>query len=441
MMRGHGWCILLGISLLAGCGGSGSGGSGSSGNISAANSSPSASNVVALSVDSGPAAANGGTFNIPYVSVTICQAGTSNCAAIDHVLVDTGSTGLRLFASALAAANLSLPVMTDPLDSSNTIGECLPFIDGYTWGPVATATVEIGGEAASGISINIVDDNGSYTPSVPEACTSLTTNKSLNSVAEFWANGVLGVGLHAQDCGAACAECALSGGGCTSSNDVYYSCNASSNTCTSVSVALAQQVLNPVSVFASDNNGVILQFPALTSTGALSAQGTLTFGIGTQSNNALGNAVVLSTDDLGYFTTTFNGQALGSSFIDSGSNAFFFDDSSLTACSDSGTPPKPPYFYCPASTQDLSAVNEGHDAYGNPTGASSTVSFQIADLNAIARTHYAIADAGGSGASSTGTDTLNDDFDFGLSFFYGRRVYTAIEGTLAGNATGPFYAY
>jgi hypothetical protein len=434
MMKGHGWSVLLGICLLAGCGGGGS-------SSTASSSSPSASNVVTLNVDAGPAAAKGGTFNIPYVSVTICQPGTSTCATIDHVLVDTGSSGLRIFASALAAANLTLPDMTDPLDSSNTIGECLPFIDGYTWGPVATAKVQIGGETASSISINILDDNGSYTPSVPKGCTSRTSNTPLDSVASFFANGVLGVGLHVQDCGPSCSDCALLGGGCTSNNDDYYSCNASSNTCLSTSVALTQQVVNPVSLFATDNNGVILELPSVAINGVTGAQGTLTFGIGTQTNNGLGSATVLTADESGFFTTTFNGQALDSSFIDSGSNAFFFDDSSLTACPGSGTPPKLPYFYCPTSTQDLSAVNEGHDASGNPTGANSTVSFQIADLNSIASSHYAIADAGGSGASSPGSDMLNNDFDFGLTFFYGRRVYTAIEGTVIGSATGPFYAY
>ena len=340
MMRGLGWSILLGVSLLAGCGGGSSGSS-----IRAASSgAQGADNVVTLSVDSGPAAANGAPFNIPYASVTICQPGTTTCATIDHLLVDTGSTGLRIFASALAAVNLTLPDMTDPLDNANTIAECLPFIDGYTWGPLATAKVQIGGEAASSISINVINDNGSYTPGVPRACTSLTTDRSLNSVADFAANGVLGVGLRTQDCGAACADCALSGGGCSSSNDVYYSCNASSNTCISTSVALAQQVVNPVSAFATDNNGVIVQLPSVGVAGSANAQGTLTFGIGTQSNNALGSAVVLTTDNFGFFTTTFNGQALSSSFIDSGSNAFFFNDSSLPPCVGGGEASR---FYCP----------------------------------------------------------------------------------------------
>jgi hypothetical protein len=32
-------------------------------------------------------------------------------------------------------------------------------------------------------------------------------------------------------------------------------------------------------------------------------------------------------------------------------------------------------------------------------------------------------------------------FDFGLPFFFGKNVYTAIEGRTAGNVVGPYYAF
>jgi len=422
MTRRYSLSLLLAAFMLTGCGG-GSGGSSFSASGSGAGSSSgaSATNVAALTVGPGPAGTNGGTFNIPYASVTICQPGTSTCATINNLLVDTGSSGIRVLASAVAAAGLTLPDMIDPSDSSNTIGECLPFVDGYTWGPLATATIQIAGETASSASINIIDDNGTYNPSVPTACTTLSTNTSLNSITAFNANGVLGVGIFAQDCGTGCSDCAMEGG-CTSQNDVYYSCNATSNTCASTPVALTLQVGNPVIAFATDNNGVILDLPAIAASGAPSASGSLIFGIGTQSNNSLGSATVLTTDGNGYFTSTFNDQTLGSSFIDSGSNALYFPDSSLPLC---GSSAPENGFYCPASV---------------PIGVTSTVSFQIANLNAIGA-DYAIDDVGGTPVGSTGTDALSDDFDFGLPFFYGRRVFTAVEGTTAGGNTGPFYAY
>jgi hypothetical protein len=32
-------------------------------------------------------------------------------------------------------------------------------------------------------------------------------------------------------------------------------------------------------------------------------------------------------------------------------------------------------------------------------------------------------------------------FDFGLPYFYGRNVFTAIEGMSAAGTPGPYYAY
>ena len=35
----------------------------------------------------------------------------------------------------------------------------------------------------------------------------------------------------------------------------------------------------------------------------------------------------------------------------------------------------------------------------------------------------------------------SNSFDLGLPFFYGRNIYTAIEGRSAGGATGPYFAF
>ena len=398
--------------------------------------------MVAAVVGPGPAAANYGTFNSPYVSLTICQPGTSTCGTIDNVLIDTGSSGLRIFASVLAAAGLNLPVTVDPTDSQNTIAECLSFVDGYVWGAVATGKLQLGGETATNLSINVIDDNNSYAPTVPTACTTQTVNTSLNSVADFQANGVMGVGVYAQDCGEGCATCSLASGGCTSSNDIYYSCNGTSDTCTPTQVALNKQVVNPVTLFATDNNGVILQFPAFpTHGGALTSTGSLIFGIGTQSNNAIGTAFVLAVDGASFFTSTFNSTAYNSSFIDSGSNAYFLTDN-LKTC---GTSAPENEFYCPTTLQTLMAVNQGHLANGILTGTTSPVTFYIGNLNAISDTDFAIDDAGGTAATSSGTSTLSNDVDFGFPFFYGRKVFTAIQdapyGPLGSGPTGPYYAY
>src|SRR5215475_5398074 len=80
---------------LAGCGGGG----GAGGAVSQVSSQNQATNSVNVTVDQ-----KFGFVNAPYVTVTICAPGTGNCATIDHVLVDTGSSGLRLLRSAVPAS-------------------------------------------------------------------------------------------------------------------------------------------------------------------------------------------------------------------------------------------------------------------------------------------------------------------------------------------------
>ena len=57
-------------------------------------------NVMAVSV-AGVHCGGSPYVNEPCVEVTVCEPGTSTCATVDNVLLDTGSYGLRLFAQAL----------------------------------------------------------------------------------------------------------------------------------------------------------------------------------------------------------------------------------------------------------------------------------------------------------------------------------------------------
>src|SRR6185437_10849196 len=62
-------------------------------------------NAISVTVGAGSVCgnySNGGTLNQPCTSVTICLPGsTTQCQTIPDILVDTGSYGLRVFASAL----------------------------------------------------------------------------------------------------------------------------------------------------------------------------------------------------------------------------------------------------------------------------------------------------------------------------------------------------
>jgi len=354
-------------------------------------------NVATVTVNGGP---NSNYANGLFVSVTVCVPSSSNCKTIPDVLVDTGSSGLRILSSALS---LALPQQNG---SSGPVAECLPFVSGYTWGPVQTADVQISGETAQNVPIQVIDES---TFPVPSNCSS--NGPAMDSLQSLGANGLLGVGLASADCGSWCAQ---SGG---SNPGLYYQCPSSG--CAVASESISQQVTNPVAMFATDNNGVIVELPAVTAPEA-TLSGSLVFGIGTQSNNSMNAATVYTVNDSGNFTTVYKGQSI-SSFLDSGSNGYFFSDSSLTQCGIAQG------FYCPASTQNLSATNQGAN------GASGTVNFSVANAETLFNNgnDFVFGDLAGPG----------QDFDWGLPFFYGRDVYVAIEGTTSPGGTGPFWAY
>lgn len=390
------WMLVM---LLTGCGGGG--GSAPSAPVS---TSITGQNVMQVIVDAGPAGVN--AFNIPYTSVTICMPGSASCQTIDHIIVDTGSTGLRIMASALS---LSLP---QQMSGSANLDECLQFVDGYSWGSVRQADVKLASEATlASLSIQLIGDPA--VPAVPGDC---IIGKSENSVLDFGGNGIIGVGVFQQDCGAACASTAIGG--------TYYACSGLS--CTAVSVPLSAQVQNPVGLLQVDNNGVALTLPSVAATGSTRVIGSLMLGIGTQANNAPGSATVYQLNSNGTLTTTFNSQSYPASVIDSGSNANFFPDSALAVCTGNAAG-----FYCPASTTSLSAINTGAN------NASSTISFSVVNADTLFQNSSYTASSGLGGTAMAGANS----FDWGLPFFFGRTVFTAIEGKSGGGATGPYVAY
>lgn len=406
------------VSVVTACGGGGGGDSSSSSNNSSTTlnggslpASPTqqpiaatAGNTVPITVGPGV----NGVINIPTVSVTLCPPGTtSNCQTINNIQVDTGSFGLRVVSSVLNSSLLNggLPIST--LASGAQLAECATFADGYTWGTVRTATVQIGGETtAGGIPIQIIGDKASSTVPSP-GCGS---GSAENTVSDLGANGILGIGTSPTDCGATCANAA------TAANySNYFACPGGAS-CARTAVPLNQQVANPVANFAADNNGVIVQMPPVSNTGASSVTGTLVFGIGTQSNNALAATQTFATDAYGNMNNSvFNGTTV-QAFFDSGSNAYFFGDNSLALCGSNFAG-----FYCPASAQTRSITLGGLSS----TRASVSIGILSASTLFGNSSNYAFNDlAGQIGGSSS--------FDLGLPFFYGRHVYYGIDQTLSG---------
>ncbi|MGJ7536800.1 MULTISPECIES: DUF3443 family protein [unclassified Variovorax] len=353
--------------------------------------------------------------NLPQVSVQLCAPGTGTCQTIDNVLVDTGSTGVRIAAAALSSSMLAaLPQETV---NSTPLNACEQFLDGYTWGTMRVADITLGPKSATSQPLQIVGDPASGT--VPNACSDNGTLQAENTPADLGTNGIIGVAAFLQDCGSACAQKAIAA--------TYYAC-PSGGQCQNTAVPVAMQSQNVVANFAQDNNGVVLGLPAISSAGQGVTVGTLYFGVATQSNNAMSGATVLQTNPRTLsVSATYKNTSFPDSFLDSGSNFFFLYDSTITQCPQSGNFAG---FYCPASTLDLSA------SFTAAAGAPLSQSFAVASAQSLFTSNPGVVAVNNIAATNSGSGTI----DFGLPFFYGRLVAVLNEGQSALGQPGPFTA-
>ena len=410
---------LLTVCVVAACGG---GGGSSSSSSSASNNSSSSNaatstiaaadtNVLAITVKQGPRA---NLVNPPFVTITVCAPGTGTCDTVNNVIVDTGSVGLRVLASAVPNS-LSALTRIQLSSTSNYLAVCGQFLSGYTWGTGRLADIAMSGESAAGVPIQVIGDASSG--SAPSSCvngssTSYTTASSLGG------NAILGVQGMIQDCGATCVVAPT----------IYYWGCASSTACSSPSttaVPLAQQMTNPVSKFATDNNGVIIELPVISDSGAATATGAMVFGIGTRANNALGGATVVQTDSAFNFKSTYNGTTNTMAFVDTGSSVYYLDDTAIPTCSASGFSG----FFCPTSTVSRS-VTFASNVSGQTGTYSSTVNIANAVDTVGSKSYYAFNDLG---------VQQSNTMDFGLPFFFGKNVFVKME--TAANARNGYLAF
>ncbi len=402
--------LLLVIQAAISCGGGGGGGGGSSAGPTGSGLPSGAailppvvgSNVVPITVN-GSLCSNSAFINKVCVSVTICTPGTAICQTVNDIILDTASYGLRIFRQVLG------PVTpTQVTVPAGAVAECIQFGGGSSdWGPVQIAGVILGNEPAVQVPIQVIDSTFGTRPA---GCANADA-----APASAGFNGILGAGLFIPDCGTGCAD--------SSANGIYYSCTGAG--CTGAAVPVGSQVQNPVAALPVDNNGVIVQLPAVLPGGAPSANGFLILGIGTQANNTPGLATTYPANPVnGQFFTVFNGSTLNG-LLDTGTSMFLFPSG--------GTLPNCPApnssWYCPATLTDLSATNEGYPV-GFPVGV---VPFQIGNFNSLAASsNLVFPDIGANGTTT---------FIWGLPFFLGRTVYVGIQGRASTLGTGPYWAY
>jgi hypothetical protein len=322
------------------------------------------------------------------VTVTICvpgAQGSNQCATVDHMLLDTGSAGVRVLGSALGSALADqLPAQSgasnDPTGNA-PLAECTMFGSGFT------------------VSSDCLSRNAS----------------NLGTTSMLGANGVVGISSALRDWPAA-AQSVLPA--------TYYYC-MSATSCTNAQVPLDTQVMNPVANFTSDNNGTIIRLPALPADGQATATGELLFGVGTQANNTLpSTANIVTLDQNGYFTTTYKGSSY-SSAIDSGSNMNLLWDTTTPYSGNDYVG----YLYAPTTTLSLSAILKGVVSGATPV----TVPFSIANGWSLMANQNAAYDSLAA--------PFSGQFIWGLPFFFGRSIYTVLNGAKIGSQTGPFVAF
>jgi hypothetical protein len=379
-------------------------------------------NSVAIRIDT-----SSGGINMLTASITLCVPGAKSpvqCTTVDHMLVDTGSTGVRVMASAIKNINPLLLTQAGALDDKVytasgaidtsksgawPIAECMPFASGYTWGSVKRADVTLGTRTASNLPIQVIGDGAFNTPM---DCIN-QGGASLNTAAALGANGILGISNFTADSKDALSV-ALPGN--------YYYCT-SANQCISTRMSAAKEVTNPISAFAADNNGTVIRLPAVGATGKSGITGQLIFGVNSQANNALPvNPTITFLDAYGNFATQYKGTVFNRAAIDSGTNSYAFPDSTIATSNG---------WYVPSSALSLEATMEATD------GSNAPLKMFIPIDNAVNLTA-----SGNSAYNNVGSYFSSGHmFLWGLPFFYGRDIYTVIGNVKIGNKTGPFVAF
>jgi hypothetical protein len=343
-------------------------------------------------------------YNMPCVSVQICD--TSNptiCATVDNVLLDTGSYGLRVFASALPQAFVQQNLHQILNSSNQPIAEIVNYGDGdCNWGPVVSGLIKMDAtDITSSIPLQLVDS--SYLNN-PFGC---STNPQ-----EFGSNGILGVGPYPDD----------------SSTGQYYIYNGQSGSLP-YSPIESQVVKNPVAYLSNltSRKGITIALPQIGNYGGYNAVGYMTFGV----NSAIVNSHIYPISPQGILPitmpTSVNELAnIQYGFLDTGSNGLFFITPTLASYVCNG-------WYCPPETLNFNATNLDVGNVPVPT--------EFSIINA-----YTLFNTTNNNAASNLGGRIDDPeftpfIDYGLPFFFGKQVQICFDGSTCNGRAGPYWSF
>lgn len=349
------------------------------------------------------------SFNRMTVSVNVCVPNTSQCVTIDNVMIDTGSTGLRLQEAALIAAHAPLlPVKY--YTPGKALAECLRFASGNAWGLERTADVTIGNAHASSLPIQVISTGSALQPSTCPSVTGAAT-----------ANGTLGIGVLNTDCWSTCKYPVDIGHGVL--HWQFYSCGAKLCDPISEAVSTANQLPNPVTQLDGGKyNGIVIDLPSIPGGQADQVSGTLTFGANLDSDSRMIDPDIVPLNADTTLTTTYNGTVWdGKTIFDSGTPALQIPTDEFATCSPSSTR------FCVDPAVSRTATISGTD------GVPHTVNFMVGMYPT----------SGVSSVAASYGNKTNPGVTWGAPFFFGRRVAVVLSGqAMPGTSlTGPLYAW
>ena len=126
-------------------------------------------NVAALTVGTGPVAYANGVLT----SVQICATGPPPTAPLSIAFWSTPAQS----GSGLATATPNIALTPVTYSDGSALNECVQFLDGsFLWGTVSQATINIGGEAATGLPVQVIANPTGF--SIPTACSNGGTMKT-----------------------------------------------------------------------------------------------------------------------------------------------------------------------------------------------------------------------------------------------------------------------
>ncbi|MCW6507443.1 DUF3443 family protein [Lichenifustis flavocetrariae] len=344
-------------------------------------------------------------FNRLVVSITLCEPGTDRCATVDDIMVDTGSTGLRLEASALPS-EFRLPPFLGP--DGKSLAECLRFVHDDAWGPLFRADLRIGGMTVPGLPIQIIADDPRP---CPDGCPI--------STAKPTSNGTLGIGPHLLDCQGDCLQ--------DPSRPGVFEQEGGSWRPIRGSVPAASRLPNPISLFPNHRNGVVFDLPAVPARDTNEIVGTLTFGVGDAANNGIGDARIVRMDENGLFTTLYGTAAFAASYIDSGTETYILADDHLPRCAGMS------WAFCVSPERTFAATMVGFDGMHVP------ITFKVGDYRSALDHHVGAWDGFAEAANA-----LSQAFVWGAPLFLGRRIALVFDGMEVDGlkrTQGPLYAF